>query len=77
MSKFDNRDEQILQKRIQIRQEESDIQVGDFVRLLDGTIKRVAHDWGDRVQLTNGIGSGSFYLGNGYTSYSGGAGARD
>jgi hypothetical protein len=47
------------------------IDVGDFV--IDGEkILRVAHDWGDSVQLSDGRFGASFYLGDGYLDFSGG-----
>jgi len=47
------------------------IGVGDFVIDGDKTL-RVAHDWGDAVQLTDGIYGASFYLGREHFSFSGG-----
>lgn len=46
---------------------------GDFVVSANGEVRRVAHDWGDFVQLSSGGRfGGSFYLGErGYVSYSG------
>ena len=47
------------------------IGVGDFV--IDGEkTYRVAHHWGDSLQLTDGRYGQSFYLGNGYVEFSGG-----
>lgn len=47
------------------------IRVGDFVK--DGDrVLRVAHHWGDSVQLTDGVYGGSFCLGDGYVEFSGG-----
>lgn len=48
---------------------------GDFLRLPEihpklGRYTRLTHDWGD-TQQTGGMG-GSYYLGNGWLSYSGG-----
>lgn len=46
------------------------IRVGDWVRFADGTMRRVSHHWGEEygVQTSDG---GSFYLGDGYVSFSG------
>lgn len=56
--------------RVRIQQSQ-EIQAGDVVRLKDGTLRRVAHVWPDGYQPT-GFYYGSFALGNGYASYSGG-----
>ena len=47
------------------------LQVGDVVRLADGSTRRVAHIWPDGWQPTVAEGGGSFAFGDGYTSYSG------
>jgi len=57
------------------RQEQLDarhtIGVGDLV--IDGEkTYRVAHDWGESVQLTDGRFGASFFLGDGYVDFSGG-----
>jgi len=44
--------------------------VGDFIKHLNGKVTRVTHVWHDCLQA--GGGDGSFYLGEGYISYSGG-----
>lgn len=44
--------------------------VGDYLSLPHGIMTRFTHDWGEEIQI--GGGSGSFYFGNGYMSYSGG-----
>jgi hypothetical protein len=48
--------------------------VGDFLKTADGTYHRFTHDWGDSIQTTSASypAHGSFYLGEGYVSYSGG-----
>lgn len=43
--------------------------VGDYLIMPDGTYERAAHVWDDGVQTTK---CGSFALGNGYASMSGG-----
>ena len=48
------------------------LQVGDVVRLADGSTRRVAHIWPDGWQPTWTEGAGSFAFGDGDTSYSGG-----
>lgn len=69
-AKRDAENENILVERQAILDTIEGIRVGDFVKCGD-KIARVAHHWGDRVQLTDGRYSGSFYLGRGYISYSG------
>lgn len=41
---------------------------GDFVAFADGVVRRISHDWGDSYQTSDG---GSWYLGEGNTSFSG------
>ena len=50
--------------------------VGDFVEMLDGTLRRFTHDWGESIQTTVGdrhpcAGDQSFYWGGDYMSFSG------
>ena len=47
------------------------LQVGDVVRLADGSTRRVAHIWPDGWQPSVAEGGGSFAFGDGSTSYSG------
>lgn len=67
--KFDDTDKEILERREALFNARSGPRVGDFVRFPDGTVDRFSHDWGETIQTTKG---GSFYLGNGYMSFSGG-----
>lgn len=70
---IDATNESILSDRQKWLDNREGIGVGDFV--LDGDsekILRVAHDWGDSVQLTDGRYGSSFYLGDQYVSFSGG-----
>lgn len=65
-------DQEILESRIKRWDLKKGPRVGDFVKMLDGTLRRFTHSWGDRIQTTcKGI-LGLFYLGDGYVSYSGG-----
>jgi hypothetical protein len=58
--------------------------VGDYVEMLDGTLRRFTHDWGEDIQTTykwlseenirtygTACDSGSFYFGGSYISFSG------
>lgn len=47
------------------------LQVGDLVRLADGSARRVAHVWPDGWQPVWKDGAGSFACGDGTTSFSG------
>lgn len=74
---FDQQDAEILaQRQESILARKGPIQ-GDFIRFQDGSLKRIAHVWRDEndnpeyIQPTYYDGDGSFYLGNGYMSYSG------
>lgn len=65
----DERDEEILTQRINELDAVSTPRCGDFVRFADGHLERISHVWDDGVQTSEG---GSFYLGSGYVSFSGG-----
>jgi hypothetical protein len=47
--------------------------VGDWVEFADGVTRRISYVWPDGVQTSgyNGGDGGSYYLGEGYVSYSG------
>lgn len=76
--KFDERDAEILKQR-NASLWTNVINVGDFVRFADGIIRRVSYIWPDisgddthhrpgSIQTSAG---GSYYLGDGYVSFSG------
>lgn len=67
----DKRNLEILRERQAFLDNRKDIGVGDFVRVGE-ELRRVAHHWGDRLQLTDGVYGTSFYLGRGYVDFSGG-----
>lgn len=61
----------IISELTKARHSKTQILVGDYLEMPDGSESRVTHCWGDSVQ--DGGGSGSFYLCNsGDGSYSGG-----
>jgi hypothetical protein len=62
----------IIAKRMAALDAMPGMRVGDFLRLKDGTLARVAYHWGHCVQPSCSRHSGSFYLADGYVSYSGG-----
>src|SRR5689334_8966031 len=66
---LDDHDKVILRDRSIALGRRQDVRVGDFIRMKDGSERRIAHRWDDRVQTTD---HGSFYLGAGGMSFSGG-----
>jgi hypothetical protein len=73
---FDEKDATILADRQALLDAETSPRVGDFVVFSDGVTRRVSYVWrfgndpSTDVQ-TSDLGGGSFYLGNGYVSFSG------
>ena len=65
----DARDQEIAEQRIKKWDECQGPRVGDYCIMPDGTYERFAYDWGDALQTCI---NGSFYLGDGYASMSGG-----
>jgi hypothetical protein len=61
----------ILKERIEAYNKKEGLRVGDYVIDLDGTVSRVTHIYSDGDFQAGGSKEGSFYLGNGYCSYSG------
>lgn len=70
---FDDRDVEIARERVELWNKRSGPRVGDWIAMLDGTLRRFTHHWGDGLQTTCGNGdNGSFYFARGCMSYSGG-----
>jgi hypothetical protein len=74
---LDERNAEILNNRIAALDQINGPRVGDFVLMLDGTLRRFTHDWGEDIQTTlfgqeDWQRCQSFYLGEGYVNYSGG-----
>lgn len=68
----DEKDIEILERRLAKWNERKGPRVGDWVIMQDGTVRRFTHNWGDDIQTTYPkFGLGSFYLGDGSMSYSG------
>ena len=65
----DFKDQAIAELRINAWNKDKDPRVGDFVIMPDGKYERFSYNWGDGLQTSPG---GSFYLGTGYASFSGG-----
>jgi hypothetical protein len=63
--------DQILAERVNLYDQIEGPRVGDYLLYPDGSYRRFSHDWGEDIQVTCGKYGGSFYLGNGYVSYSG------
>ncbi len=70
-AEIDADNEAILAHRQSLLDARHAIGVGDLVIAGDKTY-RVAHDWGDSVQFTDGRFGASFYFGEGYVDFSGG-----
>lgn len=74
---LDQQDQSILQARQASFTAIAEPKQGDFIRFANGTIKRIAHVWADEngkaetIQPTMYRGDSSFYLGDGYMSFSG------
>jgi hypothetical protein len=73
---FDDQDAAILRDRIAQWQRVDGPRVGDYVRMLDGTLRRFTHDWGDALQVTVGpvsvcAGDERFYFAGDCMSFSG------
>jgi hypothetical protein len=69
---FDARDETIRQELLTHWQAKSGMRVGDYIQMLDGSLRRFTHDWGKDIQTTMLDNHGSFYFAGWYCSYSGG-----
>lgn len=73
---FDDRDAELRARYLAAWDRIEGPRVGDYVDLPDGSRRKFTHDWGDGLQTTCGPrhpchGDTSFYLGDGYTSFSG------
>lgn len=70
---FDTADQKLLDSRLLAWSRVDGPRVGDYVRMLDGTLRRFTHDWGDSIQTTHPKFSGdaSFYFAGDYMSFSG------
>ena len=78
---FDEKDSEILTARKNAFNTQREVinrpMVGDYIRFSDGTFARFTHDWNDSLQTTvyrsdhPCLGDSSFYLGEGYASFSG------
>lgn len=75
MPNFDEKDAHILAERVAaLNARRESLRVGDWVIFADGVERRISYIWADEndvpfsVQTSKG---GSFYLGDGYVSFSG------
>lgn len=69
---LDARDAALLQHRVKLRDQVPGPRVGDWIEWPGGERGRLTYRWGDSIQTTcRGGGPGSFYLGNGFCTYSG------
>ena len=71
---FDDQDKKILHRLKALFSKHTTPQVGDFVRFSDGKLHRISHIWdNDGIAQTSDNSCGmSFYLDEGYATYSGG-----
>lgn len=71
---LDERNAAILDNRVEALLEITRPMVGDFAMMPDGAVKRISHIWdfGDGTTSIQTSKGGSFYLGDGYVSFSGG-----
>lgn len=73
-NELDQRDRLLLAQRRDALERNEGPRVGDYVDFADGVQRRISHIWGegwDRPGAQTSDG-GSFYLGDGYVSFSGG-----
>ena len=66
----DDKDERILQERVEAWDKRPAPRVGDYIMFSDGVMHRFSHDWDEWGLQTSK--DGSFYFGDGYMSFSGG-----
>jgi hypothetical protein len=78
VKELDERDQQILKEYQDAFLARTEPKQGDWVRFSDGTMRRIAQVWKneenkpDSIQTDHSKFGSSFYLGNGYMSFSGG-----
>lgn len=70
-TEFDERDAALLAERQAEWDKRTGPRVGDFVRMLDGTLRRFAYDWGVSLQTTCKGYDASFYFFGSGMSFSG------
>jgi len=61
---------EILKKRTELWNQKPGPRVGDYLKIGD-KYTRFTHKWDDKIQTGGGV-YGSYYMGGGYSSYSGG-----
>lgn len=73
---LDDRDQTIVASRVELLDADTDPRCGDYVEFSDGVTRRISHvfprEWGPEWSAVQTSDGGSFYLGDGYVSYSGG-----
>lgn len=71
---LDERDQEILANRVELLNKVEGPRVGDFVIFANGVERRISHiwEWGDGPEAIQSSDGGSYYLGAGYVSMSGG-----
>lgn len=73
MTQLDALNQTILAVRVQAWNARPGPRIGDKIIMLDGSIRRLAHDTGDDLQTTSKSAPTDqrYYLGHGYCSFSG------
>ena len=72
---FDDKDAEIYAKYLTEWNERKGPRVGDYIRMLDGSLRRFTYHWGDSIQTTtkDAYAYGCcFYFGGTFMSFSGG-----
>ena len=74
MNDLDEKDQEILRNRVELLNQQSGPRVGDYVRFAGEVLRRVSHVWdfGQGPESIQTSHTGSFYLGEGFVSFSGG-----
>lgn len=70
-AELDELNHAIRSRRLAAWDERPGPRVGDYVRFVDGVLRRFSHDWDDHGLQTSDAHDGRFYLGEGYMSFSG------
>jgi hypothetical protein len=72
MNPLDAKDQEILNNRIEAREQISGPRIGDYVRFPSGELERFSHDWRDSLQTSPPYSGEVYLLASGNGSFSGG-----
>lgn len=70
-AKIKEKNQKILDERLEHYNQIEGVRVGDWIREKDGTMTRATHIWDDGQVQNGGNKYSSYYLGDGYLEYSG------